>query len=1176
MKWITSICVLLFTCIYTVNAQFQLNDLNDEELTFKEKVDLAEAYFETNGTGKGTGYKLYLRWKYFAERSLDEKEYVFTEEYNITEYNKFVEKNGSSNNKSMNTWTEKGPISAVNTSTWSSHIGRLTNIAIDPSNDNQLVVTSPGGGVWKSTDEGDTWSPLFDQESTMNLQSALISHANPNHYFIGGSGIWRSTDGGLTFSKLSDPAGLIYSIIMDPENEDILLASSNNGRVYKTVDGGDNWTSVLLQSNADFYDLDFNKGNSDILYACGTKGAMYTSTDQGDSWAVLSGPWNSTRSIMQGLTADDPNYIYVLQEKSGGFDALYLSVDGGANWTTQSNDESGSNNIMGYNMSENGGQAPRDMDIIVSPTDKTEVHIAGIMTFKSTDSGATWTQTTHWVLSNSLEFVHADIDQLIYNGSKIYVASDGGIFISDDGASTFEDKTTGLGIRQFYRISASTMTVGRVAGGSQDNGTGILREDGIWYDFMGADGMEPLIMNNDDDIVIGSIQFGQLNKSINGGTSLTSIQQTQSGNNGNWVTPLERDPNQANTMYQGKNQLYKSINAGSSWTTISDVPETVNMDEICIAPSNSNIIFIAYDNRVYKTDDGGSNWTSINLGSFSSNINYINIHPTNEDHIIIANSTSDRFIESTDGGTTWTSIRHNLPNMASRSVVFDGTSTNGIYVSLSKGVYYKDDTTPTSWTLVDTGLPKVDATELEIVNDKLYVGTYGRGLWEMDITGMGYTMNPNYDLVDCISNGTEDQADDLFTFLLDPNGLGLGTTYSVSGDLTETNIPYGTPFVFDNGGAGFPKADGGIEITITDDDNTSFSKSLIVYPNLNENCYNNYICSDAFTIQGSGLYYATGPSAGQGATISGRNANWFVFVPKSDGKLSINTCDRGEDTNLRLHSGDCGVLTLEASNDDSCPMGPGLNSWASELVDIPVESSKIYFIEWDSRWSSNPFFFEVGFEEECKDYLVANVTTTVEGEFKAATQIILEGTLDGYVGARTAGSVSINDLTLQTQSVLNIIKESCDLNDIFDVKVSSHENVDIPDNGSIEIEYEFPSTITQTIGHVAIGIDISHPDVSQLIISLVRPDGTEIPFWEESCPGEADLNFILDLDAFEKDLCGISWREGYPIYEDSTISTTEIQSILNQNIAGTWKLKFEDTTAEAEGIVNSAYIYFKE
>ena len=542
----------------------------------------------------------------------------------------------------------------------------------------------------------------------------------------------------------------------------------------------------------------------------------------------------------------------------------------------------------------------------------------------------------------------------------------------------------------------------------------------------------------------------------------------------------------------------------------------------------------------------------------------------------MAVSNSNRFIETTDGGDTWTSIRHNLPNITSNSVVFDGRTENGIYVSLSKGVYFKDDSTPTTWALVGAGLPMVNATELEIVNDKLYIATYGRGLWEIDVPGVGYTFNVNHELVDCISNGTMDSLDDSFTFMVDPKGMGLNSSYSISGDVTFSNVPYGTPFVLDNGGAGFLKQDGGVSITLTDDTNNSITKDVIVYPNLEENCFSNYVCMDAFPINGTGTYHALGPSTGQGATIEGRNANWFIFVPNSDGLLSINTCDRGEDTNLRVHSGDCSALTLEAANDDACSMGPGLNNWASQLNNIPVVSNKIYYIEWDSRWSSNSFFFEVAFEEECKDYLTVNVSSENEGIFKAATQITLEGTLNGFVGASTTGHVEINNLTLQDQSNLNVIRSVCELNNIFDAKVYSQENVDIPDNSSVEILYEFPAAITQQVGALSIGVDITHPDISELIISIVKPDGTEIPFWENSCSGEADLNFILDINAFPKELCGVSWRRGYPVYNANTFTTSEIQTLLQTNMAGTWKLKFEDSTGGNVGKVNSAFIYFKE
>ena len=110
---------------------------------------------------------------------------------------------------------------------------------------------------------------------------------------------------------------------------------------------------------------------------------------------------------------------------------------------------------MGYSLTNKGGQAPRDMDLIVSPTDTNEIHVAGIMTFRSMNGGMNWTQTTHWVVTDPLPFVHADVDLMIYKDTTIYFGTDGGFFLSNDKATTIIDRTQGIGTRQFYRIGVS-------------------------------------------------------------------------------------------------------------------------------------------------------------------------------------------------------------------------------------------------------------------------------------------------------------------------------------------------------------------------------------------------------------------------------------------------------------------------------------------------------------------------------------------------------------------------------------------------------------------------------------------------------------------------------------------------------------------------------------------------
>ncbi len=542
-----------------------------------------------------------------------------------------------------------------------------------------------------------------------------------------------STDGGATWAFAGGIGAFsyIYRILIDPSNPSVVFAASYWGDIYRSTDGGLNWTVAHNPAGTlRLYDLEFKPGDSNIVYATG-QGIMLKSTDNGLTWnTVTTGTWGGGY-LMMGVTPNDPNYLYVLEENQGGFGALHLSTNNAASFTVRSSDNANNNNIMGYDLLSKGGQAPRDMDVVVSPTNKNEVHVAGIMTFKSTDTGLNWTQTTHWVISNPLPFIHADVDILIYQGNTLYCGTDGGIFMSKDQGSSFIDRTQGLGIRQLYRIGASQSDPGRVSGGSQDNGTGVLK-GGVWYDFMGADGMETFIDFSDADKIYGSVQFGLLYKSTDGGVTAGPTTQTEGGANGDWITPVEQDPSVSGTIYQAKTQLHKSTDEGNTWTAISPALGGGNLaQELALAPSDNQTIYLAYSTSMHVTTNGGATWTAINPSASYSNINYISVHPTNPQRLIVALSgASERYVESTNGGATWTDITYNLPALGANCAIYDGSTDDGIYVGMAPGIYYKDNTSPTSWTLRTNGLPNVDVRELEIACEKLYAGTYGRGLWE--------------------------------------------------------------------------------------------------------------------------------------------------------------------------------------------------------------------------------------------------------------------------------------------------------------------------------------------------------------------------------------------------------------------------------------------------------------
>jgi photosystem II stability/assembly factor-like uncharacterized protein len=447
---------------------------------------------------------------------------------------------------------------------------------------------------------------------------------------------------------------------------------------------------------------------------------------------------------MIGVSPDDPNVVYVVEASGGVFGGFHKSIDSGNTFTQL--DHSGKN-YFGYSStaSDNTGQAPRDMDIVVNPQNAMDVHIAGILSWRSTDGGVNFNITSQWVPQNAasegIGYCHADIDIMEYignpaDGYKLYAGTDGGIFVADNPlnvtSSYYRDLTPGLGIRQFYKIGISQTNPVVVTGGSQDNGTSALGVDGIWRDWLGADGMESFVDKNNSNILYGTSQFGTLYKSFNGGNGASGL-NSPFGKSGNWVTPFEQDPLQQNVIYTGYDEVYKSTNGGSSWVSISQ-NFGGNLNHLKIAPSSSLHMYAAIGGSLYKTETGGviGNWDQ--LSGFNGSINSIAIHPTDPNKVAIATTSSDKVYVTTNGGASWSSYLFNLPNFSARALVWANNSDDGLYLGMNYGVFYIDNTF-TEWQPFSNNLPNVIISELEInsADNKIYAATYGRGLWSSDL-----------------------------------------------------------------------------------------------------------------------------------------------------------------------------------------------------------------------------------------------------------------------------------------------------------------------------------------------------------------------------------------------------------------------------------------------------------
>ncbi|MEL7221867.1 MAG: hypothetical protein AAGJ93_11140, partial [Bacteroidota bacterium] len=422
--------LILFFTTTNLSAQLYHDELlSEEEYTFQEIVEKTEAYYNKIGRERGKGYKQFQRWKYWAERDLDATGRVRNSFRSLQAYTDFKQHNQHAA-RFEGSYEELGPQATINTSTWSSALGRVTSIGLDANDDNHIIVGSQTGGIWKTTDLGANWTPLYDYAALIDVYALEISHANGNNYWAGLAGdMVRSTDGGNNWTDVTGVPNDTYNTIeMDPTNANILFAvGENNGRVLRSTDGGESFSTVMDHSSR-MYDLEFHPTNPEIVYSSGNN-AVYKSTDGGASFSQINnGPWagNPTgNTIMMAVTPIAPSSIYLLEETSGGFNAIYYSADEGLTWTTLTENSCNCQNMLGYEQDEGGGQAPRDMDIIVSPVDADIIHIAGVETWRSLDFGQNWSKTTVWSAPGASNFIHADIDLLIYDNNRIVAGTDG-------------------------------------------------------------------------------------------------------------------------------------------------------------------------------------------------------------------------------------------------------------------------------------------------------------------------------------------------------------------------------------------------------------------------------------------------------------------------------------------------------------------------------------------------------------------------------------------------------------------------------------------------------------------------------------------------------------------------------------------------------------------------------
>ncbi len=698
----------------------------------------------------------FARWAWYWQQHLDENGYMVSSAQNVEATRKEKIKSAQSKTTAVNlsNWTFEGPDKSNG---GYSGIGRISVVAFHPQNPDEFIIGAAGGGAWRTTTGGLTWTSLYSDLPVLGVSDIVYNPLNPDViYLCTGDrdasdtysiGVLKSTDGGITWN----PTGLQFaktdfeltnSLIINPQDTNTLLVATSDG-IYRTFNAGNTWTKVRTGNHKQIL---YKPNDTSVIYAAsngGGNGNVWRSTDGGSNWANVTG-FNDASRVQMGVCTAYPNIVKaVVSNSDNGLHGIYNSTDDGAIFYKIFGDPNDcETNILSGNVPPTAascsGQGWYDLCIAINPTDPDKVLVGGVNTYYSSNGGANWTIVNQWNGQlPGIKTVHADKHFLAYHPltpNVLFECNDGGIYKTSDPSSTlWTDISNGLGISQFYRLAVSNIA-NYVVSGAQDNGTKKVNFSGTFKDLTGGDGMDCQMDYSNASIIYSSSQYGNFRRSTDAGNNFTNISGNIPGHpEGEWITPFIIHPQDPTQVLAGYDHVYSSFNKGSTWMDISPtLPSNQKMHRLAMSPDDYNTIYALWEiNTLRYTTDFGNTWQPLPNSYGSYVISDILADPKNKDILWITfagygNNKVSRY----KAGTGWVLQNQNLPNVPINCIAID--SSNGTqYVGTDIGVYFRDTST-NQWSAYKNGLPNIEVTDLGInyATNELWASTYGRGLWK--------------------------------------------------------------------------------------------------------------------------------------------------------------------------------------------------------------------------------------------------------------------------------------------------------------------------------------------------------------------------------------------------------------------------------------------------------------
>lgn len=692
---------------------------------------------------------------------------------------------GNASDRTSGEWELAGPVNVG---------GRITDIALHPTDQSVIYAGTSVGGVFKTEDGGTSWTPVFEDEGANSIGNVAVAPSDPNIVYVGtgeangsfssgaffGDGIFKSTDGGETWEHSGlENTNHIGRIAVDPANADrvyvaaagVLYGSSEERGVYRTLDGGENWEKILyLTDSTAAIDVVVNPQNADIVYAAmwerirrpwgrsygGVTSRIYRSFDGGENWEQMTNglPADDPERGRIGLTISqsDPNVLYAtytIDKVRNYFDGVYKSTDAGTSW-----------DLVAFNQIDDVFASFGWFfgNIRVNPTDPDDIFCLGVPLYRSGDGGNNWFPNTNGM--------HVDFHGLEFhpqNPDMVVAGNDGGVYISQDGGNIW-DKVETIPNNLIYNMEVDFQQPEQLYCGLQDQGTNRTLTGNLddYQRILGGDGFHVIVDPTDNNYIYCEYQFGVLFRSSDGGNDLDFIFNADGNDDRtNWNTPVVMDPSDPQTLYYGANRLWQTKDRGDNWSAISpDLSDGLHpsgslsygtITTIAISPTNPEVIYVGTDDgNVQVSFDEGDTWENISDGLPDRFVTTVAVHP-DDPNTAFATFSGFRNVDylphvlrTEDGGQTWEDISGNLPEIPINDIAIDPDEPQVMYIGNDMGVWYTINDGQ-SWEVLGNNLPMTIVLDLVLhaPTKTLHAATFGRSIHKYDVADIEPTSTKN-------------------------------------------------------------------------------------------------------------------------------------------------------------------------------------------------------------------------------------------------------------------------------------------------------------------------------------------------------------------------------------------------------------------------------------------------